>query len=68
MDGSRVVARVTRGQVSPGYFYDANGNVWSAAAWPTNNVPLQVTMTGTELAPVMGTGNNTGDMGRRSLT
>ena len=61
MDGSRVVAAVSGGQISAGYFYDANGNPWSAAAWPMNNIPLQVAMTGTQLTAVVGTSNNTGD-------
>ena len=62
MDGNRVVATLAKGPIAAGNFYDANGNSWPAAAWPANNVPLQVTMTGTELAAVVGTSNNTGDV------
>ena len=61
MDGNRIVASVSAGPITSGYFYDANGNSWSAAAWPSSNTPVQVTMTGTQLTAVVGTSNNTGD-------
>jgi hypothetical protein len=35
LDGSTVLATVTGGAVNLGYFYDATGKVWSAAAWPS---------------------------------
>jgi uncharacterized membrane protein len=60
-DADRVLATLTRGLVHAGYFYDSNGNQWSAATWPASNTPLQVTMTGTELNVVVGTINPTGD-------
>ena len=62
LDGSTVVGTVTEGETALGYFYDATGRNWSATAWPANNVPLQVTMTGTRLSVVVGTNNNTGDI------
>ena len=62
LDGSTVVATVTEGVTGLGYFYDATGHNWSAAAWPADNMPVQVTMTGTRLTVVVGTANNTGDV------
>ena len=35
LDGSTVLATVTEGSINLGYFYDAKGNNWSAAAWPS---------------------------------
>ena len=55
LDGSTVLATVTGGPTNQGYFYDAEGNNWSAAAWPTSNVSQQVTLTGTRLTMVVGT-------------
>ncbi len=60
-DGNTVLATVTRGSTNLGYFYDAKGNNWSAAAWPTSNVSQQVTLTGTRLTVVLGTNQATGD-------
>jgi hypothetical protein len=37
------------------------GNTWSAAAWPNSNVPVQVTLTGTQLSTVVASNRNTGD-------
>ncbi len=61
LDGSVVLATVTGGSVNPGYFYDATGKVWSAAAWPASNLSQQVTLTGTRLTVVVGTNKATGD-------
>jgi uncharacterized membrane protein len=61
LDGSTVLATVTGGSISLGYFYDAEGNKWSAAQWPTSNVSQQVTLAGTRLTVVVGTNNATGD-------
>ena len=35
LDGNTVLATLTEGQTNLGYFYDAKGNNWSAAAWPS---------------------------------
>ena len=56
-----MLATVTEGVTNQGYFYDAQGNNWSAGAWPTNNVSQQVTLTGTRLTVVVGTNKATGD-------
>ena len=61
LDGSTVLATVTGGSIQAGYFYDANGNKWSAAQWPANNLSQQVTLTGTRLTVVVGTSKATGD-------
>src|SRR5208283_3557026 len=61
-DGSTVVATVNEGATNPGYFYDAAGNNWSAAAWPTSNVSQQVTLSGSLLSVVVGTNSATGDL------
>ncbi len=61
LDGSNLLATVTGGPIPQGYFYDAQGNVWSAAQWPTNNVSQQVTLVGTQLTVVVGSPNSTGD-------
>jgi hypothetical protein len=61
LDGSTVLATVTTGSMNLGFFDDAQGNVWSAAAWPTNNVSQQVTLTGTRLTVVVGTNIASGD-------
>ena len=61
LDGSTVLATVTVGSTQLGYFYDAKGNNWSAAAWPGSNLSQQVTLTGTRLTMVVGTTKATGD-------
>src|SRR5271165_893129 len=61
LDGSTVLATVTGGLTKAGYFYDAQGNNWSAAVWPTSNLSQQVTLTGTRLTVVVGTNKATGD-------
>ena len=61
LDGSTVLATVTGGPINLGYFYDAQGNVWSAAQWPANNVSQQVTLVGTQLTVQVGSNNYTGD-------
>src|SRR5208337_2498044 len=62
LDGSTVLATVTGGSIAAGYFYDALGNKWSAAAWPASNVSQQVTLTGTRLTVVVGTNKASGDV------
>jgi hypothetical protein len=62
LDGGTVVATVNGGQEGWGYFYDATGKNWSAAAWPGSNSATLVTMSGTRLTVVVGTNNNTGDI------
>ena len=62
LDGSTVLATVNEGLTTPGYFYDAVGNNWSAAAWPASNLSQQVTLTGTRLTVVVGTSKATGDI------
>src|SRR5208337_3349184 len=61
LDGANVLATVTGGSTKLGYFYDAQGNNWSAAAWPMNNVSQQVTLAGTQLTVLVGTNQSTGD-------
>jgi uncharacterized membrane protein len=61
LDGNRVLATVSGPAIAGGNFYDMMGNVWSAAAWPNSNVPVQVTLTGTQLSAQVATNNNTGD-------
>src|SRR5271165_6623305 len=61
LDGSTVLATVTEGPTLAGYFYDAKGNNWSAAAWPTSNISQQVTLAGSRLTVVVGTSKSTGD-------
>ena len=53
LDGSTVLATMTGGPINLGYFYDAQGNIWSAAQWPANNVSQPVTLAGD---PVDGAG------------
>ncbi len=62
LDGSTVLATVTTGVINQGYFYDAKGNNWSAAAWPSSNLSQQVTLTGSRLTVVVGTNKATGDV------
>ena len=61
LDGRTVLATVTGGLTNYGYFYDAKGNDWSAAAWPSGNLSQQVTLTGTRLTMILGTNKGTGD-------
>jgi hypothetical protein len=61
LDGSTVLATVTGGPIGAGYFYDAQGGRWPAAAWPANNVSQQITLTGTRLTMTVGTNTSTGD-------
>ncbi len=49
------------GSLDLGYFYDAQGNKWSTAAWPNNNVSLPLTLTGTQLTVLVGTNQYSGD-------
>ena len=62
LDGNTVLATVSRGTIAAGYFYDAVGNKWSAAAWPTGNLTQQVTLAGTRLTVVVGTSQSNGDL------
>src|SRR5271157_5599118 len=62
LDGGTVLATVTGGPTNPGYFYDAKGNNWSAATWPTSNLSQQVTLAGTRLTVVVGTSTATRDL------
>ena len=62
LDGNTVVGTLTKGPTAQGFFYDATGANWSAAAWPGSNIPMLVTMTGTRLTVLLGTNNNTGDL------
>ncbi|MGC2109052.1 MAG: LamG domain-containing protein, partial [Candidatus Korobacteraceae bacterium] len=61
LDGSTVLATLTKGFINLNYFYDVKGNNWSAAAWPNSNLSQQVTLTGSRLTMVAGTNRNTGD-------
>ncbi len=61
LDGSTILATVTKGGEDPGYFYDAQGYYWSAAKWPTKNVSLRVALAGTRLTMVVGSNQNGGD-------
>jgi hypothetical protein len=47
-----------RGTVA-GSYYDANGVLWSAAAWPTSNTTKRVSITGTKLTVSVGINNGT---------
>ncbi len=62
LDGSTVLATASGGASNAGYFYDAAGNNWSAAAWPGSNLSQQVTLTGSRLTVVVGTSKATGDL------
>jgi uncharacterized membrane protein len=61
LDGGTVLATLIEGPTNLGYFYDAQGKNWSAAAWPTSNLSQQVTLAGTRLTVVVGTSKSTGD-------
>ena len=61
LDGNTVLATMTGGPINQGYFYDAQGNIWSAAQWPANNVSQQVTLVGTQLTMQVGSNQYTGD-------
>jgi len=62
LDGNTVLATVTGGRISAGYFYDARGKTWSAAQWPNNNVSQQVTLAGSRLTVVVGLSKSNGDV------
>jgi outer membrane protein assembly factor BamB len=50
--------------ISPlGAIVDANGITWSAAAWPASNTTRQITLTGTHLTVLLGTGTGTSSGG-----
>ena len=61
LDGSTVLATLTKGSEVTGYFYDAQGNNWSAAAWPTKNASLQVAIAGSRLTMIVGESKSNGD-------
>ena len=54
LDGSTVLATLMEGPENVGYFYDAQGNNWSAANWPGKNVTLGVAIAGTRLTMILG--------------
>jgi uncharacterized membrane protein len=60
-DGSTLLGTLTKGLTNENYFYDAQGNNWSAAQWPADNLTQQFTISGTRLTVVVGTSHNTGD-------
>ena len=62
LDGNTVLATVTEGSIALGSFYDAMGNKWSAAAWPSSNLSQSVNISGTRLTVVVGTSKSTGDV------
>jgi len=62
LDGNTVLATVSKGRISAGYFYDAKGNSWPASTWAGNNMSQQVTLTGTRLTVVVGVSQNNGDV------
>jgi uncharacterized membrane protein len=61
LDGSTVLATVGEHSIAAGHFYDAVGNDWLAAQWPTSNLTQQVTLAGTRLTVVLGTNQATDD-------
>ncbi len=61
-DGNTLLASVSGGPTNQGYFYDAQGNNWSAAAWPTSNVSRQVTLGGNVLTVQVGMNGFNGDI------
>ena len=61
LDGNTVLATVTGGPINQGLFYDAQGNLWTAAQWPGNNVSRQVTLAGNQLTVQVGNTKYTGD-------
>ena len=62
LDGTTVLATVSKGLTRLGYFYDVTGNNWSAVQWPSNNVSQQVTLAGTRLTVVVGMSQSNGDI------
>ena len=44
LDGSTVLSTVTGGSGRLGLFLRCHGKIWSAAAWPANNLSQQVTL------------------------
>ncbi len=60
-DGSTVLATIAKGLTEQNFFDDAEGNNWSAANWPSDNLTQQVTLSGTVLTVVVGTTHVTGD-------
>src|SRR5208283_5089025 len=61
LDGSTILGTLSKGSENAGYFYDAQGNNWSAANWPTRNLSLQVAIAGTQLTMIVGPSKPTGD-------
>jgi uncharacterized membrane protein len=61
LDGNTVLATLTDGPEGAGYFYDAQGNEWSAAAWPNQNLTLEVAIAGTRLTTIVGSSKASGD-------
>jgi len=62
LDGNTLLATVTGGQISGGYFYDAQQNRWSTAAWPANNLSQLLTLAGTRLTMTVGLNRSNGDV------
>ena len=61
LDGKTVLATIYKQGAGTAYFYDAKGNLWSANDWPTKNVALQVTITGTRLTMMLGSNSRNGN-------
>ena len=61
-DGNTLLFTLAKGRTLAGYFYDAAGNNWSAAQWPTDNLSQQVTVAGMRLTVVVGLPQSNGDI------
>src|SRR5271167_4711298 len=61
-DGNTLLFTLARGRTLAGYSYDAAGNNWSAAQWPTDNLSQQVTVAGMRLTVVVGLSQSNGDI------
>ena len=53
-DGNTSLFALTVTGLAAGQFADANGNVWSAANWPSSNNQRSITMSGTQLTVLIG--------------
>ncbi|MGO9516897.1 MAG: choice-of-anchor tandem repeat GloVer-containing protein, partial [Candidatus Korobacteraceae bacterium] len=61
LDGGSVLATITEGPENTAYFYDAQGNNWSAANWPNKNLDLAVAIAGTRLTMIVAASQYNGD-------
>lgn len=61
VDGTNVLATLPEAVTQLGFFFDATGANYSAAAWPTSNTTIPITLVNGKLKIILGTTTASGD-------